>query len=104
MTSPAPLDVPATRYDALTGKLAADLERASDLESALDALHEVLGGLGYSALAWGMTTMPRLADGTLASPIVRTRAFPSRWDRHWSHLCDPYYRSCFTTTLPLKWV
>ncbi|MBR0798015.1 LuxR family transcriptional regulator [Bradyrhizobium jicamae] len=103
MTSLVPVGA-ASVQDGSTGGLAANLERATNLDSALDALHQALVDLGFSSFAYGRTAMPRLPDGSLASPLVKTRAFPSRWDRHWSHLCDPYYRFCLNTTLPLKWI
>jgi len=104
MTTLVSGEVSASVQGASMGGLAADLEQAADLDSALDALHQALAGLGFSSFAYGRTAVPRLPDGSLASPIVKTRSFPSRWDRHWSHLCDPYYRFCLNTTLPLKWI
>ncbi|WLC11756.1 helix-turn-helix transcriptional regulator [Bradyrhizobium elkanii] len=104
MSLPAAHAFPTADREALMGRFAVDLEQAGDLESALDALHQALSDLGFSSFAYGMASTPRAQDGSFTSPVVKTRAFPNRWDRHWSHLCDPYYRFCFTTTLPLKWI
>ena len=79
------------------------LDQVVQIDAALDALHHALSALGYSALAYGATSGPRLPNGALASPIVKTRDFPTGWDKYWDHLSDPYYRLCATRTLALKW-
>lgn len=93
----------AVAHEGLMHDLMLDLGRVTDVEPALDVLHHTLSGLGYSALAYGTIGAPRLPNGAFASPVVRTRAFPAGWDRHWDHLSDPYYRLCFNRTLALKW-
>ncbi|WP_420131579.1 helix-turn-helix transcriptional regulator [Rhodopseudomonas sp.] len=82
------------------------MERATDFSSALDSLMEVSADLGFTQVLYAYLPRPaRLPNGEWLPLKLNVRNFPTGWESGWDKFMrvDPYYRACFSGTMPLEW-
>lgn len=85
---------------------AAELERVSGIDEAMDLLHGTTRRLGFDMVDYSYVPVCRLRDGQWAAPPLEKRNFPRGWDEKWARHStnDPYYHVCFTgSSLWVDW-
>ncbi|WP_188064335.1 helix-turn-helix transcriptional regulator [Sphingobium sp. KCTC 72723] len=73
------------------------LDRTRSFDEAIEVLHETIVGLGFPQLAYGWTRSAQHANGRWAAVPVKTRGFPTHWDRDWARHSehDTYFHTAF---------
>lgn len=82
------------------------LDKASDFQHALDILHEITSGFGFTQVLYAYQgSPPRLPGGEWLPLKLNVRNFPKGWEQGWSRFMsiDPYYHACFGGTMPFNW-
>jgi LuxR family transcriptional regulator len=89
----------------LMTQFASDLERAADLDGAMDILSGFTKKIGFPMVDYAYTPVCRLPNGEWKRPPVKTRDFPPKWDKRWDRHGpnDPYYHACLSKEPWVKW-
>lgn len=83
-----------------------NLREASNFNEALDALDAQTQKLGFTQVLFGyMPSQPIMPNGQWLPLKLNVRGFPKGWEEGWERFTtvDPYYRACFSRTLPIDW-
>jgi DNA-binding CsgD family transcriptional regulator len=82
------------------------LLQSENFDQALDILAEITADMGFTQTLYGyIPGIPRLPNGEWSPLKLNVRNFPTGWEEGWEPYVtiDPYYRACFTSTLPIEW-
>lgn len=91
---------------AATQELRDLLEECNDFGECLDALFEVVSGLGFTQVLYARQTVrPRIDHDRWVPLRLNVRNFPKGWQATWRQYeeHDPYYHACFDGTMPFDW-
>jgi len=92
----------------LVDRFSSKLTEASSVDACLDALLDVVQGLGFSSVIYDFAPVPRSHDGEMIVPnILRVRNVPESfvdlWCRDGYYRIDPVQQICLDCSIPFVW-